>query len=810
MSHPHAFHTSCRSGLASNPGFQFNAASPALDRALLSQLAARHAGYHVPRDMPLEPAADDLPGFPVALKVAAVDGGTVAVSRTVYVGREFRGRDGAPDEGRFGNYFSHIVVGDGAEPFDGLLAIELWGARHWVQEESATPDLAELGRLEPGPLDVERVAQALSTAPRGVMAAVLDAAVRALDGGPRLVLVEADNDRAAAWIGWISYALPAAQAQRLTFTTFDGRPRYADDVHVCVTTPACDTAFAAHEIGHSVALVDVAVAPPPARPSLYARVALELAERGTDALATAVRAVPAGAEGDRRGAWLAVASAMTELVEGDELAAILDLLCELAQHGQLPRAAAAVTELPADTAVDRAVLADWARLHRVARGLAADEDSRTLASAALARIVPFAGELPDAIAAVDAPTPTQPGVGNLAPWLSAVEAASGTAASGALIRDGLRLGLVGVNAAVDRRVAAVLGAGLAHEPVQAQLRTIGKQPELAHVIVAITESLAERAGDDGAARQHLRGMTHPVARDTLRRRAEQERSFERLSYWLQAEVGQDPSRRRPAATDLAALATCERDHGEIRGLWGPQGPQGALEHAELIGAYLSGGTQPPAVDVQRALAELMSRSLEQAGPSDRLGDTLRRCDERVRAHPAYLAWWLVVNPPGIQHRFAAWAAQASVAMAAGERDVPEERWSELGNVVCKQVIRQRRAFDYAQGVQVLRSRVPQHFDDCLAEVLGDSWRGEEEPWRLAADLFATWRALPGDGVGLVEDVFARATQGFKRRDLEDVEAGLPPQLHEEWRAWQERHPRASVARALGFRGRRAKDEEAEG
>ena len=570
MSHPQAFHTSSRTGLSGQPGFQFNAATPGLDRALLSKLASQHAGYHVPRDMPLEPTAEDLARFPVALKVAPVDGAGPVASRTTYVGREFRGQDGRPDEGRFGNYFSHIVLGTGeGDPFDGLLGIELWGAPHWTDRESPQPELGELGRLQPGPLDADRVADALAGAPPGVKAAVLDAALAALDGGPRLVVIDPDGARSAAWIGWISYALPTAQARRLTFTTFDGRPRYADDVHVCVTTPACDTAFAQHELGHAVNVVDIEGPPASGRPSLYARVALALVEQQPDALATAVRAVPAGSEGAQRGAWLAVAGSSTELVEGDELPAVVELVAQMAAGGELARAAATAKELPADTAVDRAMLAQWAALHRAARELPADDDSRSLAATALARIVPFAGELPEEIAAVPSGTPTQPGVGNLAPWLKAVEAAAGTAASGPLIRDGLRLGLVGVNVAVDRRLARVLSEGLAHAPVQDALRTIGRHAEFDHLVAAVTDALAERAAGDRQARDQLRNMgAHDVVRARLRRRAEEERSFERLALSLRAEVEHNPAKRASAATELAPLARSEADHAEIRELLG--------------------------------------------------------------------------------------------------------------------------------------------------------------------------------------------------------------------------------------------------
>ena len=810
MSHPQAFHTSCRNGLAAHPGFQFNAASASLDGSLLPRLASVHAGYHVPRDMPLEPGAEDLKRFPVALKVAPVDGVGAVVSRTRYVGREFRGRDGQPDEGRFGNYFSHIVVGNGGETFDGLLGIELWDAPHWTDRESDQPSIGEIDRLVPGPLDVARVARSLASISRDVRAAVLDAAVSALDGGPRVVLVEADNARAPAWIGWISYALPPAQAQRLTFTTFDGRPRYADDVHVCITTPACDIAFAQHELGNSVRLVDVGSDAPQERASLYARVALALAERGTEALAPAIRAVPANADGSRRGAYLAVAGGLTELVEDDELASVVDLLRELAMNRQVALAAETAKELPADASTDRATLAEWAALHRAARGLPADDDSRSLAATALARIIAFVGELPDDIPTVAHDTPTQPGVGNLAPWLSAVETAAGTPTSGALIRDGLRLGLVGVNAAVDRRLARVLSSGLAHAPVQAALRTIGAQPAFDHIVATATEALADRAPGDAVAHEHLRMIAaHRAALQTLRRRAEEERSFERMAMWLQAEVALDSSRRRSAAADLATLATSDRDDAEIRQLWGVDGPRGDLEHVELLTAYLTSGVEVPLVDVHRALDALMSQPFKAARATDPLGATLRRCDERVLGHPSYRAWWVMTTTPGPQYPFAKWAGHAAVAMKASARDLPEARWQELCTVVAEEVLRQRRASDYADAIAVLRSRAREDHDDWVAEILRESFRKDDQPARLAAELFQTWSRLRTDGADLVEDVLARAAQGLKRRDLDEAEEFLSPSLHEDWRAWQERHPRSSVARSLGLRGRRTKDAGAE-
>jgi hypothetical protein len=814
MSHPQALHTSCRSGLSSQQGFQFNAASRSLDRAVLAQLASGHAGYHVPRDMPLEPTAAELERFPVALKVTRVDGLGTVVSRTTYVGREFRGRDGQPDEGRFGNYFSHIVVGGaGDDAFDGLLGIELWDAPHWTELESSQPVLPELGSLQPGSLDVDRVMSMLSGIPRGLMATVLDAAVAALDGGPRLVIVEPDSGRAAAWIGWISYGLPAEQARRLTFTTFDGRPRYADDVQVCVTTPACDIAFAQHEVGRSVRLVDVTAGARGDHASLYARAAIALARDGTDALATAVRRIPGSAAGARRGAWLAVAGTQTDLVEHDELAAVVDLLRELAGQGQVSLAAATAKELPADASVDHAALGEWAALHRAARALPADSDSRSLAETALARIVPFAGELPEELPAIPQGTPTQPSVGNLAPWLSRVENAATTAACAPLVRDGLRLGLIGVNAAVDRRLARALSDGLADSSVQSVLRAIGERPALEHIVVAVTEAAAERAAGDGGARLLTRELgLHPATRATLQRRAVEQPSFERLALWLRYEVEADPSRRRSAAQELAAHARSDRDHADIRELWGADGPRTADEHVELLDAYLQGAGQPPYADALCALDALMRQPFTGAQVTDALGATLNRCDKRVRHHPSFVAWWVAVTTPGAVHPFARWAQAAAAALAADEREVPADRWDELRQVICRAIVDERRAPDYATGIATLRGRTRRHVDDGLVFILEEGFRAgsSDRNTYLAAALFQAWRAVPGDGEALVGDVLVRACGAIKRRDLEDVQEHLPPVLQQEWQLWVERLPRSTVARAFTRRGRRSKDADVQG
>src|SRR3954447_5075433 len=138
MSYEQAFHTCCRNGLTT-PGlsFQFNAASPGLDETMLSAIGRTMTGYTPPPSAPPAPTADELRDFPVSLRYARVEGVGPCVSRTVYVGREDRA-DPDGGQGRFGNYFSHVLALPGGGTFgNGVHPIELWEAPLWTADEAA-------------------------------------------------------------------------------------------------------------------------------------------------------------------------------------------------------------------------------------------------------------------------------------------------------------------------------------------------------------------------------------------------------------------------------------------------------------------------------------------------------------------------------------------------------------------------------------------------------------------------------------------------------------------------------------------------
>ncbi|MDX6669446.1 MAG: hypothetical protein QOK04_2826, partial [Solirubrobacteraceae bacterium] len=458
MSHAQAFHTSCRDGLGGTSGFQISAATPSLDRDQLAAMSSAHARYEPAPDAPYEPTLEQMREFPVALRMSRVQGVGPLVSRTEYVGREYRGRNGAPDEGRFGNYFCHMVVGNSeGDPFDGLMAVELWDAPHWTTTDATDTTLEALGPLSPGQADLATVLAAVTAAPEGLGVALVDAALTAIEGGATLLIVDPVAARAVTWIAWIAYSLPTHVAHTLTFSTYEGRPQDILDLHVVATLPACDNGAT---MNSRVTRVDVTEAPQlTGTPSLYARAVAALATQGPEALASAVRMVRVDGAASQ-GASLAIIGKLTELVTDDDLPAVLEQILAMVRGGRTADAAEAAASLTASEPGDRAAIGLWAQLYAEARRSTSGDAARDLATIALGRLVEHLDHLPDPFPALPADTHAAPGVAGIGAWLRATEAAQGTDASGRLVLQGVQLRLIGLNVPVDNRVGAVIAADL--------------------------------------------------------------------------------------------------------------------------------------------------------------------------------------------------------------------------------------------------------------------------------------------------------------------------------------------------------------
>jgi hypothetical protein len=218
MSLHQAYYTSCKTGWGGE-GFQFNALSPGLDRGLLGRLVDL-CQYEPQPSQPPVPREEELASFPVNFFYQLLTDGRAALGREVYVGKGF--------DGRFGNFFAHLLVADSARhDFAGLRPIEFWKSPTWVRTPSEKRDLAEpeLPVRREQILDPDDLDQFFRTGGReACLPAFFTAVESALATGRRIVLVEPESEGVARWIALATLILPPALVLRFSFCTYHKNP----------------------------------------------------------------------------------------------------------------------------------------------------------------------------------------------------------------------------------------------------------------------------------------------------------------------------------------------------------------------------------------------------------------------------------------------------------------------------------------------------------------------------------------------------------------------------------------------------------
>lgn len=214
-------------------GFRFVSRSPGLDPAVAAQVRPL-AVYQPPPGLPARPDAEQLALFPPALSHTLLHDGSAVLCNTTYIGRDHTGR--------YGNFYAHAVYLPPGDPaLDGRLPIETWRSPFWARAWDGTTTPADQDRIAPGEaITLERAAAfAARHADRvAPFLADLHSVLRGPDGG-QVVLVEPDVDAAALWIAVACYALPDAEAHRLTFTTYARDPA-ALPYHLVAVASASD------------------------------------------------------------------------------------------------------------------------------------------------------------------------------------------------------------------------------------------------------------------------------------------------------------------------------------------------------------------------------------------------------------------------------------------------------------------------------------------------------------------------------------------------------------------------------------------
>lgn len=208
-------------------GWQIKQQDGDLDAAERELLRARvttqfDAGVEIPRF----PTPEQVRALPRRLVYAPASADAMAWWHTAPAGPDATGRPG--------NVFAHVVLDRDPDAVDRppVRPVQLWRSADWLApygaDQVGRAVLGRDGRPQPGlVITPEAVIDFLLDPVQfrfGVLAALLDATAAALTGGPRVVLITESTDRAALWVGAVSFLMAAPQAARFSFSTLERLP----------------------------------------------------------------------------------------------------------------------------------------------------------------------------------------------------------------------------------------------------------------------------------------------------------------------------------------------------------------------------------------------------------------------------------------------------------------------------------------------------------------------------------------------------------------------------------------------------------
>lgn len=185
--------------------------------------------FDVDPALPQFPTAEQIANRPARLAYAATGPGAAALWHTVDAGNDATGRPG--------NVMGHIVLDRDIAGASPLRPIQLWNSADWRRPYGPAEVLATtLDSAVPQPNPEITAAAAVhfligtSVDRQGVFRVLLDAVYAAMTGGPKVVLLTADNASAPLWISAVSYFMSPGTARRFSWTTHDKPPQAVIDI----------------------------------------------------------------------------------------------------------------------------------------------------------------------------------------------------------------------------------------------------------------------------------------------------------------------------------------------------------------------------------------------------------------------------------------------------------------------------------------------------------------------------------------------------------------------------------------------------
>lgn len=216
------FYTSCKKGISSGMGFQTYSMSEGITEEERKEIES-HCIYIPPDNLPSQPTKEEIEKlFPVALSSFKLKSGKYCIYHSKYIGKDY--------SGRYGNYFSHVLICDEMWPF---YPIELYGSITFkdcltFEEENATeikplPNLEEihLGNV----IDFYTISKFLKGIEnrRKNFKLLMDNVIGYEKQGKDIVFWDSKENN-PYWIGAIQMSLPKNLAQTFSFTTYCYNP----------------------------------------------------------------------------------------------------------------------------------------------------------------------------------------------------------------------------------------------------------------------------------------------------------------------------------------------------------------------------------------------------------------------------------------------------------------------------------------------------------------------------------------------------------------------------------------------------------
>lgn len=206
-------------------GFQTYATSKGVTEEEIKEIE-KHCSYIPPNNLNAQPSSEEIEkSFPIAFSYFVTTSGKYCICQTKYIGKDY--------SGRYGNYFSHVIIND--RPWN-FYPIQLYGSSIFKDRledgEDRVDFLPGIHEIPMGDVinfkSIEEFLKANIGERRSKsFKKLLDSLIDYKKSNKKIILCD-EKDSVPYWIGALQICMPLKMAQKITFTTYSFNPETAD------------------------------------------------------------------------------------------------------------------------------------------------------------------------------------------------------------------------------------------------------------------------------------------------------------------------------------------------------------------------------------------------------------------------------------------------------------------------------------------------------------------------------------------------------------------------------------------------------